>query len=204
MLCFLLLDESGDGEHILADLSAELGCAFHDKLALLRGVKHIVKTEQDAQCAVERIEAEGEERHSSLVNASAGSRFARLYAQISRKLIVAVDSPRIDTVGALERPIVNIGMAELVELADAARKQVEVALDEQSLGVLVLRDALCGKQEDIFSSTAMNEANRPGCFAIPFILGRVERLILPLKNAFIASMLLNSSSMWGAVSTLSL
>lgn len=78
-------------------------------------------------------------RHSSLVNASAGSRFARLYAQISRKLIVAVDSPRIDTVGALERPIVNIGMAELVELADAARKQIEVALDEQSLGVLVLR-----------------------------------------------------------------
>ena len=101
LLCFLLLDESGDGEHILADLSTELGCAFHDKLALLRGVKHIVKTEQDAKRAVERIEAESEERHSSLVNASAGSRFARLYAQISRKLIVAVDSPRMTRSGLL-------------------------------------------------------------------------------------------------------
>ena len=115
-LCFLLLDVSGDGEHILADLAAELGSAFHDKLALLSGVKHIVETEQDAQCAVERIEAEREERHSSLVNASAGSRFARLYAQISRKLIVAVDSPRIDAVGALVRPIVNIGMAVSVAI----------------------------------------------------------------------------------------
>ena len=172
MLCFLLLDESGDGEHILADLSAELGCAFHDKLALLRGVKHIVKTEQDAQRAVERIEAKGEERHSSLVNASAGSRFARLYAQISRKLVVAVDSPRIDTVGALERPIVNIGMAELVELADAARKQIEVALDEQSLGVLVLRDALCRKQRGHLQQHCHERGEQAGMLCNTLHLGQ--------------------------------
>ena len=98
---FILLYVSADRKQESAELGAELGAAVHNDSAIFGGIKHIVGTQQSAEGALEGIEAKGEERHCSLVFASACLGVACLDSDKCGYLGVILNCKGVNTVRAL-------------------------------------------------------------------------------------------------------
>lgn len=170
-----LFREVADHEHEGADLAAEFRRAVHDQLAALGGGEHIVRAQQDAQRALEGVKAQGKEGHGALVFAAAGAGFAGFDADERRHLGVVVDRQRINAVRGFERPLVDLGMPHLVQLADAAREQIEHAFDQQPLILFRFGRFRCAEDVRHLQQRHHEGGQRGSLFDAVDLRDRVER-----------------------------